>query len=98
MDANDPILLTKNFVFDYKMDKEENKLNKNKNQESFNSKQDVPETVPKKLVLLTKTFDEDNKHQLSKSVPRTTNNSKPRNKTKHKRQVTQFKFKKEDNS
>lgn len=43
---------------------------------------------------MMKTFDEENKHQLSKSMPRS-DSSKPQ-KSKHKRQVTLFKFEKED--
>lgn len=95
-DQTDPILLSKNYVFDYKFDnKEKNKINK-KNIDFFNIKQENVDQ-PKRLTLL-KTFDEDNKHQLSKSVPRANNNnSKPR-KSKHKRQVTQFKFDGKDNN
>jgi len=48
-------------------------------------------------VAMMQTFDDENKHQLSKSLPRTTNNSKFR-KSKHKRQATLFKFSKGDNS
>ncbi len=44
---------------------------------------------------LIQTFDEENKHQLSKSLPRTSTNSKTR-KSKHKRQATLFKFAKSD--
>lgn len=75
--------------------KDVSKINK-KNIEFFNKKQESTKQAPKKLTLV-KTFDEDNKHQLSKSVPRSSNNSKPR-KSKHKRQVTIFKFEKDDNS
>lgn len=48
---------------------------------------------PNKLKSMMQTFDEENKHQLSKSVPR--NSSKPR-KSKHKRQATLVKFVKGD--
>ena len=41
------------------------------------------------------TFDEESKHQLSKSVPK---NSSKQRKTKHKRQATLFKFVKGDTS
>jgi hypothetical protein len=96
VDQNDPILLSKNYVFDYKMpQKDVSKINK-KNIEFFSKKQESTKQAPKKLTLV-KTFDEDTKHQLSKSVPRSSNNSKPR-KSKHKRQVTLFKFEKDDNS
>ena len=79
------ILISKNNVFDYKtQNKDLSKINK-KNIEFFNNKQDNTQP-PKKLVMM-KTFDEDNKHQLSKSMPRNEEKN-----SKHKRQATLFKF------
>lgn len=46
---------------------------------------------------MMKTFDDENKHQLSKSLPRTCPTSKPQ-KSKHKRQATLFKFAKGDSN
>lgn len=94
-DDTDHILLSKNYVFDYKApNKDVSKINR-KNIEFFTTKQE--NTRPPKRLTLMKTFDEDNKHMLSKSMPRTSNNSKSK-KTKHKRQTTLFKFDQEDNS
>lgn len=88
------ILINKNLVFDYKaQNKDLNKINR-KNIEFFNNKQEKAQP-PKKLVMM-KTFDEENKHQLSKSMPRN-DESKVKN-VKHKRQVTQFKFEQDENS
>lgn len=96
VDKSNQMLFTKQNVFDYnnKHGKENNKINKT-NIDFWKSKDDSKQP-PKRLTLM-KTFDEDNKHQLSKSMPRTTNNSKSR-KSKHKRQSTVFKFEKENNS
>ena len=83
-------------MFDYKNKpgKDGNRINKTNI--DFSKSKDDSKQAPKRLTLM-KTFDEDNKHQLSKSMPRTTNNSKPR-KSKHKRQSTIFKFDKDNNS
>jgi hypothetical protein len=96
VDKSNQALFTKQIAFDYKSrpGKEGNRINKT-NIDFSKSKEDSKEP-PKRLTLM-KTFDEDNKHQLSKSMPRTTNNSKSR-KSKHKRQSTIFKFDKENNS
>jgi len=95
-DYSNPILLNNKYVFDYKNnEKEISKVHK-KNIDFFKTQEEIPKSVPKKPTLL-KTFDEDNKHQLSKSLPKTANNSKTR-KSKHKRQATIFKFDKGSNN
>jgi len=91
---DDPILLSKNYVFDYKMDrKDEGKINK-KNIDFFQKKQNN-EKPPK--ISMIRTIDVDSKWKQSKSAPRSVNHSKPR-KTQHKRQATLFKFDHNDNS
>lgn len=84
-------------VYNYKTQLEETDpilLNKNY---VFNSVDYQENNPPNKKMAMMKTFDEENKHQLSKSAPRSSHSSKPR-KSKHKRQVTLFKFTKQDNS
>lgn len=84
-------------VYNYKTQLEETDpilLNKNYVFNSVDYQENNP--LSKKMAIM-KTFDEENKHQLSKSAPRSSNSSKPR-KSKHKRQVTLFKFTKQDNS
>ena len=73
------VLFNKKIVFDYKMnDKDQSKINK-KNIEFFNKKHEKQAPAPKKLTLV-KTFDEDNKQKVSKSVPRNNSHSKGKNK------------------
>jgi hypothetical protein len=95
LQSNDnPILLSKNFVFNYNNESKENKKISRKNIDFIQNKKNAD--LPPRMNAM-KTIDEETKHKLSKSVPRSGTHSKSR-KAKHKRQITQFKFDQNDNS
>lgn len=93
---NNPILLSKNYVFDYNKSGKENQKIRRKNIDFYKKSQNKEPSQPQKMSIM-KTIDEETKHKLSKSVPRSNNHSKSR-KNKHKRQTTLFKFEQSENS
>jgi hypothetical protein len=85
-------------VYNYKTKlEEENNPKLLNNNYADNATDHQENNIPNKKMAMMKTFDEENKHQLSKSAPKSNTSSKPR-KLKHKRQVTLFKFTKQDSS
>ena len=85
-------------VYNYKTKLEEENNPKLLNNNYVDNVTDHQENnISNKKMAMMKTFDEENKNKLSKSGPKSNNSSKPR-KLKHKRQVTLFKFTKQDSS